>query len=74
MRKGLPTLIAVAALASGSTPAVAAPGGTPGSLCAIGADNAHAAIADESGFGTGPGASEVARLNPVEFGCTGVQP
>jgi hypothetical protein len=74
MRKGLPTLIAVAALASGSTPAVAAPGGTPGSLCAIGADNAHAAIAEESGFGTGPGASEVATLNPVEFGCTGVQP
>jgi hypothetical protein len=77
MRKCVPTVVAVAAFVAGAGPAAAAPGGVPGSLCALGAENAHLAIDDQPFpdpdiiVDPGPGASEFARLNPVEFGCTG---
>jgi hypothetical protein len=78
MRKSLPIVIGVAAFVAGTGPAAAAPGGVPGSLCALGAANAHLAIDDQPFpdpsivVEPGPGASEFARLNPVEFGCTGI--
>lgn len=73
-----PTVVAVAAFVAGAGPAAAAPGGTPGSLCALGAVNAHLAINNQPFpdptivVEKGPGASEFARLNPVQYGCTGV--
>ena len=76
MRKSVPIAVTVAAL-TWAGPAVAAPGGLPGSFCALGAENAHLAIDDQAFpdpeivVAAGPGASEFARLNPVEYGCTG---
>ena len=65
----VPPVIGVVAALFAAAPASAAQGGNPPETsCGLGKTTAQNAIQDETG---GPGASESARVSPVEFGCTG---
>jgi hypothetical protein len=64
MRRRVAVLLGFLAIAATAPVAAAQP--PPGS-CGLGRELAHEAIADP----TGPGASEVATISPLEVGCTG---
>jgi hypothetical protein len=64
----MPPAIAVAAALFAAAPASAAQGGNPTSgSCGLGETVAHNAIQNPAG----PGASEDARVSPLEVGCNG---
>ena len=65
------TVLAVAVSVVAAGPAFAGAGGVPTKgACGRGKTTAHDAIQDP----TSPGATEAAKVNPVQLGCTGQGP